>query len=621
MAMDEGSSELVRVWLYGPFLVEYRNEDGNWMPVEKTVWDRHPYARSLLHRLLCSRDRRVDRSTLIDDLWPGSAEVESVERYPIDATYQLRKIAGFRALLKTFGAGSGYELAQQSLVWVDVNESEALLREVERIGRTSVDAIPLLERASVLFQRGGFLEGQGGLWCLPKRATTERMRYRCSRWLAEAYEKQGQIGQAEMHYSQLLEDDPGDEDVLCHLFRLLHRQGMTRQALRCYEQTKQRLSQNGYQLSAATEKTIAQLMSQARSSDVFTLSPVQTLESDETVNRREATKHIGMLGLTLFTAPYRLLDIPYFNRSKPSQIYPETLNHFQTLTETCLSLSEGRQLETAEHILWSYLPVVEAAAQQSSEYQRLAANITSQGYLLAASLVGHHNDLEARQQFSEQALLYSNVAHNRNLQIAALRQLAVTFDYASRTDKVLQTYQQALPHINEVSPLLRACVYAALSGVHAQLQQKQEAYRFIGLAYEHFPETYENEPGYLRLINASYNTLVLWDSLNHLELGQPQAAAKIIEQINVFDLETHIPERIRIELLNEQARIFAAAKNLEQACTRLEVAVTASIEIGSKRRFQESLAVYQTIRKQWSGERKVQDLGDIFIQYMINHTQ
>lgn len=70
MTDDEGSSALVRVWLYGPFLVKYRHEDGNWMPVEKIAWDRHPYARSLLQRLLCSRGRRVDRSTLIDDLWP-----------------------------------------------------------------------------------------------------------------------------------------------------------------------------------------------------------------------------------------------------------------------------------------------------------------------------------------------------------------------------------------------------------------------------------------------------------------------------------------------------------------------------------------------------------------------
>jgi tetratricopeptide (TPR) repeat protein len=343
------------------------------------------------------------------------------------------------------------------------------------------------------------------------------------------------------------------------------------------------------------------------------------LESDSIMDRREASKHLGMLGLTLFTAPYRLLDGFPSTSPRRSSIDRETLTLFNALTGTCLQLSEGNQLRTAERVLWSYLPEVETFAQQHSEHQRFAANIVAQSYLIAASLVGHHNDLHARQQFSKQAWHYGMLAQDCNLQVAALRQLAVTFDYLECPQKVLQTYHQALPHLKDVSPRLRACIYAALSGVYAQLKQKQEATRFIGLAYEHFPETTEDEPNFLRLINANYHTIILWDGLNHLELNQPQRAEKIFAQLEVLTPTPQIPERIRIELLNYRSKAFTAVKNMEQACTYLEVAVNASLDLHSERRLQESFTVFQQIRQQWPHEQKVQQLEELFFHALINH--
>jgi transcriptional regulator with XRE-family HTH domain len=344
------------------------------------------------------------------------------------------------------------------------------------------------------------------------------------------------------------------------------------------------------------------------------------IESDQTVDRREAAKQIGMFSLSVLTTPQKFLTTrPTTVQPKHPKMNPEMFRSFETLTETCLHLSEGSQLGIAERVLWSYLPDVEAMAQQSSVYQERAATITAQGYLIAASLVGHHNDLQARKQFSEQAWLYANLAQDRTLQVAALRQLAVTFDYLERPHKVLQTYQHTFPYLDEVSPLLRACVYAAISGVYAQLQQKQETYRCIGLAYEHFPEHQEDEPSYLRLINASYTTVVLWDGLNHLELGQPHIAEKTLAQIEVLTPTKQIPERIRSELLNYQAKTYVAVAKMEQACTYLEAACHASLEIGSERRLRESFTVLEQIRGRWPNERKVQHLRALFAQSPIYH--
>ena len=144
---------------------------------------------------------------------------------------------------------------------------------------------------------------------------------------------------------------------------------------------------------------------------------------------------------------------------------------------------------------------------------------------------------------------------------------------------------------------------SSLSGVYAQLQLKQEAAHFISLAYEHFPTTTEDEPNFLRLINANYHTIVLWDALNQLELNQPQRAEQTLTQLDVLMPTPQIPERIRIELLNYRAKAFTAVQQMEQACTYLEVAVDASIALHSERRLRESFTIFQQVRERWFHER------------------
>ncbi|GHO82361.1 hypothetical protein KSZ_03670 [Dictyobacter formicarum] len=140
----------------------------------------------------------------------------------------------------------------------------------------------------------------------------------------------------------------------------------------------------------------------------------------------------------------------------------------------------------------------------------------------------------------------------------------------------------------------------------------------MGIAYEKYPGDRQNEPGYLRTINASYHTLILWDGLNHLELGQPLKAHKILQEIPTLEPTEQIPERIRVELLNYQAKALAAVRDLEQACAYIKTAVEASTVIGSRKRFQEAFTVFQQMKEVWPTEARIYDLGNLFLQRMIN---
>ncbi len=345
----------------------------------------------------------------------------------------------------------------------------------------------------------------------------------------------------------------------------------------------------------------------------------QERESNQTVDRREAVKHIGSLGLASFSMPKALLSaqsleqhLASLNLPSLNEPDPEILPHFMALTETCQHLSEGNELQLAERILWSYLPRVEAIATLSFEQQHLAATIASQGYLLAASLAGHRNNLLERLRCSEQALLYAKLAQDRNLQVVALRQAIICFDYMGYPEQVLHLSRRAFPLLDDVSPLLRACMYAGISGAYAQLKQQREAERFINLAYEHFPEKTQNEPSYLHTI-CRYATLICFDGLNYLYLGQPYEAEKILARIDGLHPKMQIPVRVRVELLNYQIEVFIALQNMEQACTYLEEAVQAAREIGSARHLQESASLFQQMKVAWPHERKVWQLECLFV--------
>lgn len=346
---------------------------------------------------------------------------------------------------------------------------------------------------------------------------------------------------------------------------------------------------------------------------------VQERESDQAVYRREAVKHIGSLGLASFTIPNALLsaqsleqhlasrDLPSLNEPDP-----EVLPHFMALTETCRHLSEGDELQLAEHILWSYLPRVEAIATLSFGQQYLAATIASQGYLLAASLAGHRNNLLERLRYSEQALLYAKLAQDHNLQVVALRQAIICFDYMGYPEQVLHLSQRTLPLLDDVSPLLRACIYAGISGAYAQLKQQRNAELFIDLAYEHFPEKPGNEPDYLHTI-CRYATLICFDGLNYLNLNQPREAEKILARIDGLHPKIQIPARVRVELLNYQIEVFTTLQDMERACTYLEAATQATLAIGSVRLFQETTALFQQMKVIWPHEQRVQRLESFFV--------
>jgi DNA-binding SARP family transcriptional activator len=236
----DSPSVLVRVWLLGAFHAERRQDHKTWKTIEKSALG-NSYARSLLKYLLCVNKRKASRSDIIDDLWP-ERELHLAEKYLNNASSRLYRVLPDEGILTPFGSHgrTGYELAGQELLWTDIDECEALLSEAERLGRTSSQALPLLEQASRHFERGSMLEGESAQWSLASRAEKDAVMRCCLLWLAEAYEAQGMLWHVRRQYHTLLETNPLDEDILCRLLAMLHRQGMIHDARTTFEKVKHR---------------------------------------------------------------------------------------------------------------------------------------------------------------------------------------------------------------------------------------------------------------------------------------------------------------------------------------------------------------------------------------------
>lgn len=256
-----------RIWLCGPFQVE-RCVGNAYQTVRTAEWGGTNLPRLLLKALFCRPGRRARRETLLEMLWPEIENEQALQNLNT-AVSKLRNVLRLSresdCLLITEDNTTTYRLPDQSIIWVD---AEAALLSLQDAERTESETLTLLEDAERHFRRGGFLEGEEGLWVSGRRATIERACYRCCLRLADIYEQRGQLEQAEAQLSLLLEDDPTDEDALRRLMLLLHRQGMTHQAVRLYEQTCQQTIQEGGEVSAVTKK-LAQHMRQRETGQPF----------------------------------------------------------------------------------------------------------------------------------------------------------------------------------------------------------------------------------------------------------------------------------------------------------------------------------------------------------------
>ena len=332
--------------------------------------------------------------------------------------------------------------------------------------------------------------------------------------------------------------------------------------------------------------------------------------------RRLLLRALGSTGLVLFASPQELLDPEAWDRlaravQQPSSVNEETLSYFEKLTDFCWHLSNNNEASAAERILPRYLPHLVVLAHQPSKHQRRIAHLASQGYILAAEI--EPANIHAMKAYCQQAVLYSQIAESSDIQTAALKQQATIFLVDRNTGKALQKYQEALPLVEQVSPLLRSRIYLGLASAYARKGQvyRQHALRYLGLAGESFPQHPESDPNYLYTV-CSLPVLHLYQALTYTDLQQPEDAWAALTRVDGMQPRMQVPESTRIEFLNLQAKTAAMRKDLETSRTYLQAGVEAAFKSGHQLWVSEAFDVYQSMYAIWPNEPQVKFLAELF---------
>ncbi len=236
----------IRIFTFGEFAIERLIS----FPTASTIppryarlpwgeWGNRRAAMELLKILLCTPHRRASKDELIQSIWPDHSMINALHTLDSAASILRRHILRTHSeenLLHTIrGNGdAALKLATQTYLWIDADAFLALAARAVRVESQGQDPLPLLKQAHGLVQ-GQFLEDDlHASWSQRRRHTINGARHRVFYKLVELYLRDRRACEAEELLFSFLEENPTDEDALCHLMIILAERERRQEALDMY---------------------------------------------------------------------------------------------------------------------------------------------------------------------------------------------------------------------------------------------------------------------------------------------------------------------------------------------------------------------------------------------------
>jgi tetratricopeptide (TPR) repeat protein/DNA-binding XRE family transcriptional regulator len=385
---------------------------------------------------------------------------------------------------------------------------------------------------------------------------------------------------------------PSSRHILCAYFTKLEGRQVTSQQL------------------GLTGATREELPSEEQQS-LLTRGVLETMEMDK--KRRDLIIKALQISGAMFTLSSAMnldnLEQMATAMNDPSGVSTPALTYLESVINSCWHLSNANKITEVERILPVYLPHLVTLAYQPSKHQQRAAYLASQGYILAAEI--DRGNIHAMKAYCQQAILYSQIAEDADIQVAALKQQATIYLVGRDPTAALLKYEEALPLINDVFPLLRSRVYLGLASASARCKRKQDALLYLGLAHESFPGQPEQNPNHLYAV-CNEPVLHLYNALTYSDLEQPKDAWEALMVVDGLQPKIPVPISTQIEFLNLQARTAAELGNMELSISYLQASVHLAGKQGYSLWLREAHDVYQQIVGIWPNEHRLHALKELF---------
>jgi hypothetical protein len=281
----------------------------------------------------------------------------------------------------------------------------------------------------------------------------------------------------------------------------------------------------------------------------------------------------------------------------------------------CWHLLRGSDLSAVDQMLSGYLLTLEGIAQQQSKYQQLAAGLASQAHRISGIIALHRNQLRVREQHCKRALHYATLAADPSSQASALISLASTYFYTSDPEQAAAVYERACALRAGMPPLQQSRVHAELSVVYGQLSREQDAARSAELAGTLYPEHPEQDPSYL-YAEFTPASLTLEQGLAYVALaerypakGYQHRAADILGSLD-DTAPAAVPDRIRFEIINNQAKTAVLLGDIDAFEAHLHRGLDGVAALGSRQRLRELQRAWHDAKTRWPGEQRVTQLSE-----------
>lgn len=612
--MDIASSCHLCAFLHGPLEVWKREASGSWNLVDKEAWGKGRSARSVFKRLLVAPGRRLSRGCIQDDLWPDSENFELADKNVYNAINQIRRVTG-KALIKT--TETSYEVADQSLIWVDRDACDILLKEAENQGYTSKEALALLEQALAYLERGELLEGESGTWVYGLRKKSEDMLTHCRFWLAQAYESQGKLWQAGEQYRALCAVMPPNEEALQRWMALYRQQGHPREALKCYQNVKDSAEKQGFPLSNAFEEMVASLEKQ------LTLAPLSATQVGKSISPAPLhTFHGGAIPkhMDFSLSPRVFLDSGLLDRLERAftphlRLNLSILDYLQLVaSELKKQLVRGagtnwfELLTAASNQLRFLINLLEAHADERD--QQLTTFI-GETCLLIGDVLFNMRDYQAATRYYEMALRAAQEAPNRTLQAITSGRYSLLLIDSHQYSKAQALMEQAL-HMarSSASSVVCSWLWAVKAEVHANEGKEKSCLKSLDAAREQLGRDEERVNCYTfvtELAPSVYGAAKLlgYEGTCYLRLKRPEQAQQVLAASQKSSSHPHhqslVAADFALTLIQQDAP--------QEACIVITKALTSVQQTGSMRAFQRILSVREALHS-WDDLLEVKELDE-----------
>ncbi|MBV9690598.1 MAG: hypothetical protein JO202_12925 [Ktedonobacteraceae bacterium] len=292
-----------------------------------------------------------------------------------------------------------------------------------------------------------------------------------------------------------------------------------------------------------------------------------------------------------------------------------------SLTACWHAMIEEEDFTTIATQVPKYLPALELLAQQPSRYQKTAAHLTTQGYLLMYHVALGNLNLPLTQVYCRRAERYSRIAEDQALSLEVMTRLAYTF-----LDKSLSVYEKALailsdPH-HQISASLQHKIFMQAAACYAQNGQVQNALRCLEKTRETPLEQAHDEPipSGCRIFSTLSWGAQTYEYLGNVALSQglskrPRvlytAVHQTLTQVEKLDSTILVPEHVRVEVILHQAKTAIDLGEMDMFQMYFQTGAQRAKGLSGQRHKQAAIDNWKLARLRWPDEVVIKDLADL----------